>query len=130
MEQLDYKNIHLAIIAIEKGAKLMKVPPQNMYMRLKKQGLIHNFLLPYYDELHTQSAEWLAETTVETLKKLGGSVANDNVIDTVEDYENGRITAEQALGQLKYKQVNHQICIRNQQIIDKFLNFVSSYPLI
>lgn len=46
----------------------MKVPPQNMYMRLKKQGLIHNFLLPYYDELHTQSAEWLAETTVETLK--------------------------------------------------------------
>ena len=130
MKQLDYKNIHLAIIAIEKGAKLMKVPPQNMYMRLKKQGLIHNFLLPYYDELHTQSAEWLAETTVETLKKLGGSVANDNVIDTVEDYENGRITAEQALGQLKYKQVNHQICIRNQQIIDKFLNFVSSYPLI
>lgn len=68
MEQLDYKNIHLAIIAIEKGAKLMKVPPQNMYMLLKKQGLIHNFLLPYYDELHTQSAEWLAETTVETLK--------------------------------------------------------------
>ncbi|MCI6224003.1 MAG: hypothetical protein PUI23_02145 [Bacteroidales bacterium] len=52
------------------------------------------------------------------------------MIDTVEDYENGRITAEQALGQLKYKQVNHQICIRNQQIIDKFLNFVSSYPLI
>lgn len=68
MKQLDYKNIHLAIIAIEKGAKLMKLSPQNMYMRLKKQGLIHNFLLPYYDELHTQSAEWLAETTVETLK--------------------------------------------------------------
>ncbi|UKI43141.1 MAG: DUF3990 domain-containing protein [Porphyromonadaceae bacterium] len=66
--------------------------------------------------------------TVTTLWE--GGVANDNVIDTVEDYENGRITAEQALGQLKYKQVNHQICIRNQQIIDKFLNFVSSYPLI
>jgi len=28
-----------------------------------------------------------------------GGVANDNVIDTVEDYENGIITAEQALGQ-------------------------------
>lgn len=39
MEQLDYKNIHLAIIAIEKGAKLMKVPPQNMYMRLKNKDL-------------------------------------------------------------------------------------------
>ena len=31
-----------------------------------------------------------------------GGVANDNVIDTVEDYENGIITAEQALGQLRY----------------------------
>lgn len=38
-----------------------------------------------------------------------GGVANDNVIDTVEDFENGRITAEQALGQLVYKQVNHQV---------------------
>jgi hypothetical protein len=52
-----------------------------------------------------------------------------NVIDTVEDFENGRITAEQALGQLVYKQVNHQICIRNQQIIDKYLQFVSSYQI-
>ncbi len=52
-----------------------------------------------------------------------GGVANDNVIDTVEDYENGVITAEQALGQLRYKKVNHQICILNQKIIDEYLNF-------
>lgn len=58
-----------------------------------------------------------------------GGVANDQVIDTVEDFENGRITAEQALGQLIFKKVNHQICIRNQQIIDKYLKFVSSYKL-
>ncbi len=55
-----------------------------------------------------------------------GGVANDNVIDTVEDYENGVITAEQALGQLKYKAVNHQLCILNQDIVDKYLTFVSS----
>lgn len=55
-----------------------------------------------------------------------GGVANDNVIDTVEDYENGVITAEQALGQLIYKKVNHQICILNQEIIDKYLTFISS----
>ncbi len=55
-----------------------------------------------------------------------GGVANDNVIDTVEDYENGVITAEQALGQLKYKAVNHQLCILNQDIVDKHLTFISS----
>lgn len=58
-----------------------------------------------------------------------GGVANDNVIDTVEDYENGIITAEQALGQLKYKAVNHQICILNQDIVDKYLTFVSTIML-
>lgn len=55
-----------------------------------------------------------------------GGVANDNVIDTVEDYEKGVITAEQALGQLKYKKVNHQLCILNQALIDKYLTFVES----
>ena len=55
-----------------------------------------------------------------------GGVANDNVIDTVEDYENGIINAEQALGQLKYKAVNRQLCILSQAIVDKHLTFVSS----
>ncbi len=55
-----------------------------------------------------------------------GGVANDNVIDTVEDYEHGVITAEQALGQLKYKAMNHQLCILNQDIVDKHLTFISS----
>lgn len=58
-----------------------------------------------------------------------GGVANDNVIDTVEDYENGIITAEQALGQLRYKAQNHQICILSQDIVDRYLSFVS-YELL
>lgn len=58
-----------------------------------------------------------------------GGVANDNVIDTVEDYEKGVITAEQALGQLRYKKVNHQICILNQAVIDRYLTFVGSDTL-
>lgn len=58
-----------------------------------------------------------------------GGVANDKVIDTVEDYENGIITAEQALGQLKYQKVNHQLSILNQEIVDKFLTFIESEEL-
>ena len=58
-----------------------------------------------------------------------GGVANDNVIDTVEDFEKGIITAEQALGQLCYKKVNHQICILNQPIIDKYLEYVGYISL-
>lgn len=58
-----------------------------------------------------------------------GGVANDQVIDTVEDYENGRITAEQALNQLRYKKPNNQICFRNQEVIDKFLHFTNAETL-
>ncbi len=58
-----------------------------------------------------------------------GGVANDKVIDTVEDYEKGIITAEQALGQLAYKDVNHQIAILSQAVIDNCLTFKRSSRL-
>ena len=58
-----------------------------------------------------------------------GGVANDNVIDTVEDYTMGIITAEQALGQLRYKRVNHQVCLVAQEAIDRCLRFVEAVPL-
>ena len=48
----------------------------------------------------------------------------------VEDYENGIITAEQALGQLVYKKVNHQMCIRSQAVIDSCLTFVNAVELV
>ena len=63
---------------------------------------------------------WAAHDVVE------GGVANDNVIDTVEDYAMGVITAEQALGQLKYKRVNHQICIVRQWVVYECLRFRKS----
>lgn len=52
-----------------------------------------------------------------------GGVADDKVIDTVEDYKNGIIDADKALGQLRFYKPNNQICISNQEIIDKYLIF-------
>lgn len=57
---------------------------------------------------------------------MEGGVANDQVIDTIEDFENGRITADQALDQLKYKKPNNQICFRNQEIINNYIRFKDS----
>ena len=55
-----------------------------------------------------------------------GGVANDNVIDTVEDYIRGRMSAEAALVELSKHKPNNQFCILNQEIIDKYLRFVES----
>lgn len=60
---------------------------------------------------------------------VSGGVANDNVIDTIEDYEKGVITSEQALGQLRYKKVNHQLCIMNQEVIHRHLTYKGSNSL-
>ena len=55
-----------------------------------------------------------------------GGVANDNVIDTVEDYIRGRMSAEAALVELSKHRLNNQFCILNQEVIDKYLRFVES----
>ncbi|MCR5423591.1 MAG: DUF3990 domain-containing protein [Bacteroidales bacterium] len=60
---------------------------------------------------------------------IEGGVANDQVIDTVEDYFSGRITAEQAIGQLRYAKPTHQMCISRQAIIDSCLRFVATEPV-
>ncbi len=55
-----------------------------------------------------------------------GGVANDRVIDTVEGYINGTVSEEYALQELSKHQPNHQICLLNQLVIDKYLKFVKT----
>lgn len=61
---------------------------------------------------------------------IEGGVANDQVIDTVEDYFTGRITAEQAIGQLRFAKPTHQMCISSQVVADRCLHFISAELLI
>jgi len=60
---------------------------------------------------------------------IEGGVANDRVIDTVENYMAGLIDEETALGLLAQHQPNHQICIVKQEVVDKYLHFVNSYQV-
>lgn len=61
---------------------------------------------------------------------IEGGVANDNVIDTVEDYLRGRMSAEAALVELSKHRPNNQFCILNQEIIDLHLHFVESIIML
>lgn len=60
---------------------------------------------------------------------IEGGVANDRVIDTVENYMAGLIPEEIALGLLAQHQPNHQICITQQEVVDRYLNFVETYQV-
>ena len=60
---------------------------------------------------------------------IEGGVANDRVIDTVENYRAGLIDEDTALRLLSQHQPNHQICIVKQEVVDRFLRFTGSYEV-
>lgn len=55
-----------------------------------------------------------------------GGIANDRVIDTVNLYIQGLIDSATALQQLAYYKPNNQICLLNQSLTDKYLQFYGS----
>lgn len=60
---------------------------------------------------------------------IEGGVANDRVIDTVENFMADLIDEKTALGLLAQHQPNHQICILKQEVVDKYLHFVETYQV-
>lgn len=63
-----YRKIHFAVMAIEASAKEANISGKEMYERLKRQDLIHQRLFRYYDQLHTQSLQWVVDDTLEALE--------------------------------------------------------------
>ena len=69
-----YDRIHFVVMVIESAARKMHVSGRTMHDRLKAQDLIRNRLLARYDDLHTQSLDWVAADTVTTLKNWEAGV--------------------------------------------------------
>lgn len=60
---------------------------------------------------------------------IEGGIANDGVISTVDSYIDGMMTPEMAMGELIKEDLRHQVCILNQEIIDRYLTFVESIEI-
>lgn len=59
-----------------------------------------------------------------------GGIADDKVFNTIDLYFSGNISKEEALKRLKFIHPNHQICILNQDILNKHLHFLQSDEII
>ncbi len=55
-----------------------------------------------------------------------GGIADDRVYNTIELYQDGLIEKDEALKRLQYYKPNQQICIINQEIIDKCIKYEES----
>ena len=90
-----------------------------------------------FNEFETYNKEWLnfvvdcrkgKDVTADYDIVIAGGLDNE-IADIVADYENNNITAEEAVEQLRYKDVKFQICILNQEIIDFNLEFVEFFEV-
>ena len=88
-------------------------------------------------EFGDYNEEWLDFVTLCRLGKLSskydmitGGIADDKVFNTVDLYFSGNISKEEALKRLKFIHPNHQICILNQDILNKHLHFLQSDEII
>ena len=62
--------IVMAFVAtcIETTARFLNVSYKEIFTRMKKVGMIENYIFKNYEILHTQSREYIAEDMVECLK--------------------------------------------------------------
>lgn len=95
-------------------------------------------VLPYrYLCFETYDADWLdfvvachqGRNLWSAYDMIEGGIADDRVIRTIDLYMRGDYTREEALARLIHQEPNNQICIINQEIIDRCLCFTEAFLL-
>lgn len=68
--EIPQMQIVMAFVAtcIEATARLLNTSYKEVYKRMNRVGLIENYIVPYYETLHSESRENLAQGMVECLK--------------------------------------------------------------
>lgn len=68
--EIPQMQIVMAFVAtcIEATARLLNTSYKEVYQRMNRVGLIENYIVPYYETLHSESRENLAQGMVECLK--------------------------------------------------------------
>ena len=109
---------------------------RNQQAVLNTYELSENWTSENIKHFNSYNEEWLdfiianrKGQEVEKYDAVEGGVANDKIFRTLELYFNGDITKSDALKQLRYEKINHQICFLNQKTIDNYLTFISSEEL-
>ncbi len=118
----------------EQVADLRAGSPIISVYHLRQKDIIEGNKAKIFTEYNN---EWLEFVTSNRLGRevwkgydyVEGGIANDRVINTVRLFMNGFISADEAIRRLKYYKPNNQICILNQEVLDKNLSFVESIKL-
>ena len=69
---MDNKEVlHFVTYCISKLGQYLNLTQQDVYMRLKKSGILEGYIIPCYDVLHTFGSRYLMEDLSEYMKEKG-----------------------------------------------------------
>lgn len=96
--------------------------------KLNREEILNNYRCKIFQSYDKEWLEFIVgnrtgQNTAAEFDYVEGGVANDRVIDTINLYISGLMDLNIALGELSKHQPNNQICILNQEIINKHLVF-------
>ena len=67
----DARVLDFVVFCISELSVLLKLPQQDIYDRLKHSGILHDYIVPSYDVLHTFSFRYLMEDLSDYMYEKG-----------------------------------------------------------
>lgn len=68
---MDEKTLEFVMFCISKLSILLNLPQEDIYKRLEKSGILHDYIIPSYDVLHTFSERCLMLDLMEYMREKG-----------------------------------------------------------
>ena len=68
---MDKKTLEFVTFCISKLSMQLKLPQKEIYSRLKRSGILYEYIVPSYDVLHTFSSRYLMEDLTEYMREKG-----------------------------------------------------------
>ena len=71
---MDKKSLEFTVFLIHALADAWKQPYRNVYRVLNESGALDDYIIPYYDVLHTQGKQYLVEDITGYLTDRGVAI--------------------------------------------------------
>lgn len=68
---MDKKTLEFVTFCISKLSIMLNLPQKEIYSRLKKSGILYEYIIPSYDVLHTFSSRYLMEDLTDYMREKG-----------------------------------------------------------
>ncbi|MCR4880503.1 MAG: DUF3791 domain-containing protein [bacterium] len=68
---MNQKKLEFVTYCIGKLAAQLHLSQQEVYKRLKRSGILYDYIIPSYDVLHTFGSKYLMEDLIDYMKEKG-----------------------------------------------------------